>query len=232
MANFEQIIKRLKSFYGKPQAPKIVDPFQQILWENVAYLVEDTKREKIFAELKQRVGLRPVDIFNASLGELDQVTKLSGLNSHQRSARLKETALIALNEFGGELKSALELPTRKAIKALRQFPGIGEPGAEKILLFGRVLPVLALDSNGLRVMLRLGFGEEKKTYAGSYKSVREGVADQCGDDIDDLIEAHQLLRQHGKTICKTSKPKCDQCPVNSSCWFYLQKKPLDKDYGA
>ena len=67
MANFEQIIKRLKSFYGKPQAPKIVDPFQLILWENVAYLVEDTKREKIFAELKQRVGLGPVDIFNASL---------------------------------------------------------------------------------------------------------------------------------------------------------------------
>lgn len=233
MGKLKQIIKKLVSYYGEPQAPKIVDPFQLILWENVAYLVEDAKREKIFGELKRRVGLRPVDILNASLDELDQVTKLSGMNSHQRSARLKESALIALNEFGGELKNAFELPTRKAIKALRQFPGIGEPGAEKILLFGRVLPVLALDSNGLRVLLRLGFGEEKKTYAGSYKSVREGVAHQCGDDIDELIETHQLLRQHGKTICKTSKPKCDQCPVNSSCWFYLQtKKTLDKDKGA
>jgi endonuclease III len=190
----------------------------------VAYLVEDAKRERIFAELRRLVGLRPIDILNASLDKLDQVTKLSGMNSHQRSARLKESALIALNEFGGDLKNALELPSRKAIKALRQFPGIGEPGAEKILLFGRKLPVLALDSNGLRVMLRLGFGEEKKTYAGSYKAVREGVLDECGDNIDELIKAHQLLRQHGKTICKTSKPKCDQCPVNSSCHFYLQNR--------
>ena len=224
MVKFKQIIKKLKSYYGEPQVPRLVDPFELILWENVAYLVEDAKREKIFDELKRLVGLRPIDILNASLDQLDQVTKLSGMNSHQRSARLKESALIALNEFGGNLKNALELPSRKAIKALRQFPGIGEPGAEKILLFGRKLPVLALDSNGLRVMLRLGFGEEKKTYAGSYKSVREGVFDQCGDDFDELIMAHQLLRQHGKTICKTSKPKCEQCPVNSSCSFYLQKK--------
>ena len=221
---FNRIIKRLESYYGKPNEPKLVDPFQLIVWENVAYLVEDAKREKIFEELRRLIGLRPIDILNASLDQLDQVTKLSGMNSHQRSARLKECALIALNEFGGDLRNALELPLRKAIKALKQFPGIGEPGAEKILLFARKSPVLALDSNGLRVMLRLGFGEEKKTYAGSYKSVREGVADQCGDDFDELIKAHQLLRQHGKTICKTSKPKCDECPVNSSCSFYLQKK--------
>jgi endonuclease III len=222
--DFKKIVRKLESFYGELQSPKVTDPFELILWENVAYLVEDAKREKIFEELRRLVGLRPIDIFNASLDELDQVTKLSGMNSHQRSARLKESALIALNEFGGDLSNALELPLRKAIKALKQFPGIGEPGAEKILLLARKSAVLALDSNGLRVMLRLGFGDEKKTYAGSYKSVREGVANQCGDDFDELIKAYQLLRQHGKVICKTSKPKCDECPVNSSCSFYLQKK--------
>ncbi len=223
---FNKIVQKLESYYGVPQSLKTADPFEMIVWENVAYLVEDAKREKIFKELRRLVGLRPIDIFNASLNQLDQVTQLSGKNFQQRSARLKESALIALNEFGGDLKNALELPTRKAIKAFKQFPGIGEPGAEKILLFARKLPVLALDSNGLRVMLRLGFGDEKKTYAGSYKSVREGVANQCGDDFDQLIKAHQLLRQHGKTICKTSKPKCDGCPVNASCLFYLQHSGL------
>ena len=37
----------------------------------------------------------------------------------------------------------------------------GEPGAEKVLLFSGSAPVLALDSNALRVLLRLGFGLPK-----------------------------------------------------------------------
>ena len=41
-------------------------------------------------------------------------------------------------------------------KALKRFPSIGDPGAEKILLFTRSYPVMALDSNGLRVLCRVG----------------------------------------------------------------------------
>jgi endonuclease-3 len=63
------------------------------------------------------------------------------------------------------LKSVLKLPLPKAKKALQKFPGIGEPGAEKILLFTRTHPLMALESNGLRVLVRLGFGAEHKNYA-------------------------------------------------------------------
>jgi endonuclease III len=214
-------MQKLKAHYGAPAPLKTTDPFELILWENVAYLVDDVRREKVFDELRNTVGLLPSDILNASISELDRATKLGGLISQQRSSRLKECALIAFNECGGDLHAVLRLPAAKAIKALKQFPAIGAPGAEKILLFTKTHPILALDSNGLRVLLRLGFGQEKKNYSASYKSVREAIADQCGDNCDALIEAHRLLRQHGKTICKTTKPKCGQCPVSSSCAFYL-----------
>lgn len=221
--SFKKIIQKLRSHYGTPAPPKTNNPFELILWENVAYLVDDVRRERILDELRKKVGLRPIDILNASIYQLDQVTKL-GVGSPQRySSRLKECALIALNEFGGDLNAVLDLRFGKAIKALRQFPGIGEPGAEKILLFTRTHPVLALDSNGLRVLLRLGFGEEKKNYAASYKSVREVISDDSGDDCDTLIEAHQLLRQHGKSICKTNKPHCNDCPISKFCLFFLNR---------
>jgi hypothetical protein len=45
---------------------------------------------------------------------------------------------------------------------LKRFPGIGDPGAEKILLFIHSYPVMALDSNGTRVLCRVGFSEEQK----------------------------------------------------------------------
>jgi endonuclease III len=219
--SLKKVIQKLKRHYGDPRPPFTTDPFEMVVWENVAYLVDDSKREKIFEELRNRVGLEPVQILNASMQDLEAVTQLSGAGYEQRAARLKESALIALNEFGGNVRAALKLPGTQTIRALKQFPGIGEPGAEKILLFTKTHPVLALDSNGLRVLLRIGFGEEKKNYSASYKSVREAIADQVPTDCESLIEAHQLLRQHGKTLCKTNKPRCDQCPVNSLCAYFL-----------
>ena len=52
------------------------------------------------------------------------------------------------------------MASTKARRALKRFPGIADPGADKLLLFAGVTPYLALDSNGLRVLLRLGYGEE------------------------------------------------------------------------
>jgi endonuclease III len=218
-----KLIQKLKRFYGEPSPPKTSDPFELILFENIAYLVDDERRQRALDHLRKTVGLRPADILNASPAQIDETTKLGGVAPQYRAVRIRESALIALNEFGGDLSSACKLPPPKAIKALKQFPGIGEPGAEKILLFTKNYAVLALDSNGLRVLLRIGFGDEKKNYSASYKSVREAVSDQTGRDCEFLIEAHQLLRHHGKTLCKTNKPRCEECPVSSMCAWFLQR---------
>src|SRR5215468_3779297 len=217
---FQKIIARLRKHFGAPKPPQATDPFEIIVFDNIAYLVDDARREATFDLLRKTVGLRPVDIVAAPVEKVINVTKLGGIHPEPRAYRLKECAQIVLNDFGGNLHQALTQPLAKASKALRQFPAIGEPGAEKILLFTKTFPVLALESNGLRVMLRLGFGEEKKNYSASYKSVREAVADQIGHDCDYLIEAHQLLRRHGKEICKTTNPHCDDCPINSYCAYY------------
>jgi hypothetical protein len=49
-----------------------------------------------------------------------------------------------------DLGAVLDRPQADAIRALKKFPAIGEPGAEKILLFAGKAPILALESNGLR----------------------------------------------------------------------------------
>jgi endonuclease III len=161
-------------------------------------------------------------ILAATLAELTRIAKLGGIHEGLRAQRLKEIALIALNEFDGDLSSILKLPRPKAIRALKQFPSIGDPGAEKMLLFAGAHSILALDSNGMRVLLRLGFGEEKKSYTASYKSVQASLENQIGDDPKFLIAAHQLLRQHGQELCKRSNPRCAECPLRRTCEYFLQ----------
>ena len=222
VANLPKVIQRLSRFYGKPQPPITTDPFELILLENVAYLVSDERRAEAFALLRETVGTKPPQILSAANNALLKVTALGGMQPEKRAARLREIALIAMNEFGGDLSAAFTLPLPKAKKALQKFPSIGEPSAEKFLLFTRSYPVLGLDSNGLRVLLRVGFGEEKKNYSASYRSVQEAIKDELTDDYDWLIDAHLLLRQHGKELCKTNRPLCEECPVKKSCAYYAK----------
>jgi len=176
--------------------------------------------------LRERVGLSPVDIVTAHDEKLLEVAHLGGMLPAGRVEKLRRIANIALQEFEGDLKSVLDLPAQKAKRALKKFPGISEPGAEKILLFTRTVPVLALESNGLRVLLRLGYGEERKNYSATYRSAQEAVEPESKKDFDWLIEAHQLLRRHGQELCKRSEPHCVECPLKLVCRFYKESVSL------
>jgi endonuclease-3 len=227
--SLQKIISQLAAHYGEPKPPITTNAFELILLENVAYLVSDERREQAFQTLRKHAGTKPPEILAASHEDVLQATKLGGMHPEQRVSRLKEIALIAMNEFGGDLKTVLKLPLPKAKQALRKFPGIGEPSAEKILLFTRAYPVLGLDSNGLRVLVRLGFGEEKKNYTATYRAVQEAIRDELKDDYDWLISTHILLRQHGKELCKTNAPLCEKCPVRKSCgYFKAQQRQVSK----
>lgn len=221
MKALHRVISKLEKFYGTPQLG-LSDPLHMILWENIGYLVDDERRAAAFERLRKEVGLKPTDILAAPAEKLLEIAKLGGVHPEIRAQRLREIAHIVLNDFDGDLSNAFTLPFSKAIKALRKFPSIGEPGAEKILLFSKTYPVLALESNGLRVLLRLGFGEEQKNYSASYRSVRAVLAGQTGDDYDFLIKAHELLRRHGKALCRRSSPRCGECPLKSTCAYYIQ----------
>ena len=218
--SFSKVISSLETYYGRPKPPALAEGLHLIIWESIGYLVEDDRRAIAFEALRQQVGLKPTDLLAAPIEQLIGITRLGGIHPEMRAQRLKEIAHIVLNDFDGDLSIALREPIRKAIKALQKFPSIGEPGAEKILLFTKTHPVLALESNGLRVLLRLGFGEEHRNYSTSYRSVQEALADQTGDDCDFLIRAHQLLRQHGKETCKTNNPSCKSCPLRTQCRYF------------
>jgi len=185
--DLQKIVSGLVKYYGPPRPPVTDDPFELILLENIAYLVSDERREEAFKLLRKYSGTKPHQILAARTKRFSKRQDLVVWRAEERVSRLREIALIAMDEFDGDLKPFLKLLLAKAKQALRTFPGIGEPGAEKILMFTRSRPVLSLDSNALRVLLRLGFGEEKKSYTATYRAVQDSVRDQLKNDYDWLI---------------------------------------------
>jgi endonuclease III len=216
---FSMMMARLKRHYGEPDSPPANGPFELILWENACYLLPDERRREVFESLRTRVGLTPEALFSASTDVLLPLAQRGGMRPDTRVARWREIAGITLRRYDGNLTRILALPYPAARNALKQFPTIGDPGAEKILLFCGVSQGLPLESNGLRVLVRYGWGRSQKNYGATYRSVQEALRLELPTAADHLKRAHLLLRIHGKSVCKDTAPLCHLCPVAVECSF-------------
>jgi endonuclease-3 len=223
MPEFKKLIARLKRHYGDPALPPAKGPFEFVMWENACYLLPDERRAEVFESLRKRVGLTAAAIWNADRETLLPLARMGGMQPEKRVERWNEIARITIEQFGGDLDGILNEPYARAKKALQQYPSIGEPGAEKILMYCGKASGLPLESNGLRVLQRVGFGREQKSYSATYRSVQEGLAGQLPKDAESLSRAHLLLRRHGQEICKTNGPWCSECPAADLCAFALSQ---------
>ena len=224
-SNLPRLLDRLEKFYGKPKPPYPTNPYEMILYINCAYPATEAACAKSFAALKKSVGVRVDDILSASKEKLAEVTQVGGSFPEKRASRLQEIAAMVKYEFAGDLRTVLKKPLQEARKALKKFPCIGDPSADKILLCTKTAPIAAVPSNCLHVPLRLGLGAEKKNYAAGYRSAQEAIRAQLPGEYAPLIRAYQLLKQHGQELCKNSRPCCGDCPVSSDCLYYKLSGP-------
>jgi endonuclease III len=206
----------LEKTYGRPPRPAITDPFEIVLLENAAYLVDEARRMRVFQSLRERVGLSPEAILAAPDSVLVEAIREGGMRPADRAAKLRRCAELSREIGLDHLRRAVRTDPAGARKLLKRFPGIGEPGAEKILLWNKSLVTLAPGSGGLRVLVRLGFGREEKDYSRTYRSAAEGVAPELPSDFAWLFRARELVKRHGEELCRRS-PRCEACPLAARC---------------
>jgi endonuclease-3 len=219
MVKLSKLISRLAKEYGEPKPPPAHGPFELVMWENACYLLPDERRVMVFQLLCEQVGMSAAAIAAASDKVLLPLARLGGMRPEVRVFRWREIARITLTQFGGSLDQILEGSVRDAKKALKGFPNIGDPGADKILMFCGMGVGLPLESNGLRVLVRVGYGREQKDYGRMYRSAQEALAGEIPRSAEGCARAFVLLREHGKEICKTNEPACFRCPVLDLCGY-------------
>jgi len=219
-----RVLERLEEFYGKPKTPNITDAYELVLHRNCGYPQSDANCDKGFAALKKEIGLEPEKILAAPVAKLREVMSGSVMLPALSAQRLREIAARVETEFGGDLEAVLKRPVAEAKKALRKFPTLGEAGAEKILLFTKTAAVAAVPSNCIHVPLRLKFGRESKNWAASYKSAQEAIRAELPETCEAQLRAYLLFKQHGQTLCKSARPKCQECPVTDECGYFAKTR--------
>jgi endonuclease-3 len=236
-ASVAQVLDALEHHYGRQKAAGPTDPYEMILFLNCGYPATDVSCQKGFSALKRKIGLAPDEILAASAAALVPLMRLGGTMPAQRAERLKSIALSVQRDCHGDLGATLTQWMREdqehrgrglhsAKRLLQQFPTIGEPGAEKILLFARLAPVAAVPSAFVTVALRLWHGDIGSSYSANYRRARETLNLGLPESFEARQRAYLLLKAHGRDICKRSAPRCELCPVTGQC-AYLRARAAD-----
>jgi endonuclease III len=214
-----RILDALEKLHGPVRIGRAADAYELIVRTNCGYPASESACAKGFAALKASVGTTPRAILGARKAKLVAAMREGGIVPELRAQRLKDIAK-RTQKLGGALRALLKGPVAAARKELKKFPTIGDPGADRILLLTRTVPIAAVPSNATQVPLRLGFGEDGGGYAKEYRSAQAALDAQMPTTFDARIRAYSLLKVHGETVCKRSHPACERCPVTSDCAYF------------
>ena len=217
------VLDRLEAFHGPQEPCWPVDPYAFLIWWHCGYPASDATCTRGWTALNREVGIEPLQILKATQAKLAHALKAGGMVPELRALRLQQIAERVVNEFEGDLKNGFVGRIEEVRKKLKKFPGIAEPGADRILLFGKVAPIAAVPSNCPHVLVRIQLGLERENYGVTYSEAQSLIEAEIADQFHPRMRAYLLLKEHGQKICKRTKPKCEECPVSLHCAYFAGK---------
>ena len=221
MSRFGQILDALESVHGAQAAQWPTDPYRFLVWWHCGYPPSEERCNRGWHSLNEEIGVSPEKLLQTPSSRLARILKTGGMVPELRAGRLKQIAERVQEQFAGDLCASLSrLPLNKVRTALKKFPGIGDPGADRIILFGGIAAVAAVPSSCPHVPVRIESGAPHEAYNANYREAREIMQREVAETFAARSRAYLLLHQHGQRVCKRSRPQCDACPLTKSCAFF------------
>ena len=133
---------------------------------------------------------------------LHYVKSVSYPNS--KAEHLVQMARLLEERHGGEVPADFD--------ALVALPGVGRKTANVMLSVAWGEARMAVDTHVFRVSHRIGLVSEKCT---TPYAVEKELVKHIPDEL--IPRAHHWLILHGRYVCKSQKPKCNECGIRVFC---------------
>jgi len=130
-----------------------------------------------------------------------------GLGYYRRAANLHRLAKEVVRRHDGTVPADPDV--------LLGLPGVGPYTAGAVAAFAYERPVAAVDTNVSRVMRRVFSSRTAK----DTRTMAQLLQPKSGKTA---WKFNQALMELGALVCSARAPKCDQCPVNKLCNWYLK----------
>lgn len=147
------------------------------------------------------------DFLRLTNEELEQKIFSCGFYKNKAKNILKMSKIIE-EKYNGEVPNNLE--------DLIKLPGVGRKTANVVLSEGFKKDAIAVDTHVFRVSHRLNLSNAKTPYQTEF-DLRQKFDENLWSNL------HLYFVLFGRYICKSQRPKCEECRLKDYCNYYKEK---------
>lgn len=152
----------------------------------------------VFAEFPDSESLA-----RSSLTKLRELIQPVGMTASKANV-LRAMAEAVMHQHQGDVPRDFE--------SLLSLPGVGRKTANAVIVFGFSGQAIPVDSHIYRVTCRI---------AGQAFTSPAKVENYLSSTVpsNDWNRINPILVQHGQNLCRSSKPRCSECPISDDCSY-------------
>jgi endonuclease III len=210
VAHIREIHRRLKRAHGPLEAPRRLDPLEELVLTILSQNTNDTNRDRAYESMRRRYRTWNA-LSKAKVQDLVETIRVGGL-ANRKAPRIIETLReIRAREGGFDLSWMHDAPDETVKEYLLSLPGVGPKTAACVLAFSLGRAVIPVDTHVYRVATRLGLLSARAS------------AERAHQELEKLIPArlrvplHVGLIRHGRSICRAGRPLCEACVLQEIC---------------
>jgi len=208
-----QVHQKLLAAYGEPTWRPHLDPVSELVSTILSQNTNDVNRDVAFDRLRARFATWE-QVRDANGQEVIDAIRPAGL-ANQKGPRIQEALRVITRERGElTLDFLADWPVEDAKAWLSSIKGVGPKTAAIVLLFSLGRPAFPVDTHVHRVTKRLGLIGPRVSREKAHIELETLVPEK------DYYAFHLNLIRHGRQVCTSRKPYCQDCILRDLCTYY------------
>ena len=206
-ANKQSALAELEKLYkGAKPALKFTTPYELLVAVILSAQCTDARVNIVTEKLFENYST-PKAMCTLTQKELEQYIFSCGFY-RMKAEHILSASKDILEKFDGEVP--------KTVAELQTLAGVGKKTANVVYSVAFGGDAIAVDTHVFRVSNRLGLAK-----GNTPEKVEEGL--QKAIPKKDWSKAHHWLIYHGRLVCHSQKPDCEQCTLKEYCDYYQTK---------
>jgi len=207
----KSVLSILQASYGPANWRTGYDPISELVFTILTQNTSDRNAEKAFERLISQFTME--QLLEIEVSQIQPLIAEAGL-SNIKAPRIKNALTTIVDRRGTlDLWFLQSMSPQEAKDWLKSIDGVGPKTAAVVLCLSLGIPALPVDTHVHRVTKRIGLIESGVSAEKAHDQLEALVAPQ------DMLEFHMQIIRHGRTICRSRAPQCQNCPLIQNCRY-------------
>jgi len=214
--NLDWVDLRLREIYGEPERRQEPDPLDLMVRTILSQNTSDVNSRRAHQSLRKKFPTWNA-VLNTSEEQVAEAIRSGGLANQKSRRIIRLLTWVSERSEDFDISWICEADPEEMLEEFTAIKGIGVKTVAIVLCFACDRDIFPVDTHVNRVCRRLGFVAEKSSPTRTFREM-DGVIPQGRSQ-----PIHLNMIRHGRTLCKSRNPRCDQCPLIGRCLYGQQQ---------